>query len=59
MLQQYLPFTVLKHHHLSSQRYWFHPLQQYLPFTVLKPDTVDDTEEPNLDSCNSTYRLRY
>ena len=36
-LQQYLPFTVLKHQKLLAQTYkQFFQLQQYLPFTVLK-----------------------
>ena len=36
-LQQYLPFTVLKHELTSSFRHeFFIWLQQYLPFTVLK-----------------------
>ena len=39
LLQQYLPFTVLKHHLQAASNSaevssW---LQQYLPFTVLKP----------------------
>ena len=41
MLQQYLPFTVLKPlpHALITSRFngW---LQQYLPFTVLKPKST-------------------
>ena len=38
MLQQYLPFTVLKHYKgsCSGLKTTFKKLQQYLPFTVLK-----------------------
>ena len=37
-LQQYLPFTVLKHQLITdSDMLRFKSLQQYLPFTVLKP----------------------
>ena len=36
-LQQYLPFTVLKHHKNCFEMDGNHQLQQYLPFTVLKP----------------------
>ena len=35
-LQQYLPFTVLKHARRKLQRIKIFKLQQYLPFTVLK-----------------------
>ena len=35
MLQQYLPFTVLKRYSAERERYT-QELQQYLPFTVLK-----------------------
>ena len=34
-------------------------LQQYLPFTVLKLNGYKDTNDEMVDSCNSTYRLRY
>ena len=37
MLQQYLPFTVLKPSYLSRLDATGLKLQQYLPFTVLKP----------------------
>ena len=38
MLQQYLPFTVLKLNPLGHQTFHhYRVLQQYLPFTVLKP----------------------
>ena len=37
MLQQYLPFTVLKHIAMEDVRNAKIELQQYLPFTVLKP----------------------
>ena len=60
-LQQYLPFTVLKHDKkalivkISSAL-----LQQYLPFTVLKlSQLIILTKDPRLPCCNSTYRLRY
>ena len=37
-LQQYLPFTVLKHKIVEDlEDEGFETLQQYLPFTVLKP----------------------
>ena len=36
MLQQYLPFTVLKLSFIAYQKYCSLQLQQYLPFTVLK-----------------------
>ena len=35
------------------------PLQQYLPFTVLKPIVNNNTFNAIINSCNSTYRLRY
>ena len=56
-LQQYLPFTVLKHviHNLTNV---INELQQYLPFTVLKLVTIEDILV-SIESCNSTYRLRY
>ena len=59
-LQQYLPFTVLKHL-FSSLLFFFcfiFRLQQYLPFTVLKLIT-NCYNKPELICCNSTYRLRY
>ena len=36
LLQQYLPFTVLKHDSMKSKLVKVGLLQQYLPFTVLK-----------------------
>ena len=36
LLQQYLPFTVLKPCFTVTKSIILHPLQQYLPFTVLK-----------------------
>ena len=60
MLQQYLPFTVLKRIHdippetLNTKT----RLQQYLPFTVLKHIGVS-TFTLLQSSCNSTYRLRH
>ena len=38
MLQQYLPFTVLKHLKEAGVKINTDKLQQYLPFTVLKPN---------------------
>ena len=59
MLQQYLPFTVLK---LTGMREFagLFPvaLQQYLPFTVLKLNSSINTFFLFF-GCNSTYRLRY
>ena len=58
MLQQYLPFTVLKH--IKRCRLSLYPpwLQQYLPFTVLKPHVGERSAAKSM-GCNSTYRLRY
>ena len=39
-LQQYLPFTVLKHRWYSSTNPLMFQLQQYLPFTVLKLNCI-------------------
>ena len=36
VLQQYLPFTVLKRYTFINHLCHISPLQQYLPFTVLK-----------------------
>ena len=64
LLQQYLPFTVLKQARIWSM-ILTHPcfcllLQQYLPFTVLKLIDNDVESVPqHLQRCNSTYRLRY
>ena len=57
LLQQYLPFTVLKQEYRTAYWAWCE-LQQYLPFTVLKPKAGGRTlvDRP---CCNSTYRLRY
>ena len=43
LLQQYLPFTVLKHYLSFLSFNWIIQLQQYLPFTVLKRDIDDHT----------------
>ena len=60
MLQQYLPFTVLKLLQLLEIKQVFVVgLQQYLPFTVLKRFRYDSVNEPYWASCNSAYRLRY
>ena len=57
MLQQYLPFTVLKLIFVEDFAIAF-SLQQYLLFTVLKLicTTIHLLKE---FSCNSIYRLRY
>ena len=57
VLQQYLPFTVLK---LPASLIVlnFSLLQQYLPFTVLK-HVCKNVFGSSPFSCNSTYRLRY
>ena len=58
MLQQYLPFTVLKLHHSTTLGPILIQLQQYLPFTVLKLcQYLLVVQRPQ--RCNSTYRLRY
>ena len=58
-LQQYLPFTVLKlYMMLIDEGRDVGKLQQYLPFTVLKL-ILFMSIEIILESCNSTYRLRY
>ena len=41
MLQQHLPFTVLKLIPLREGILYLQPLQQHLPFTVLKLDGVE------------------
>ena len=40
MLQQHLPFTVLKPKKISGRRPLYLKLQQHLPFTVLKRFTI-------------------
>ena len=40
VLQQYLPFTVLKRFSITIESFCKFMLQQYLPFTVLKLKTV-------------------
>ena len=58
-LQQYLPFTVLKHQSKVRRLDLLSiKLQQYLPFTVLKHNRCRYSVT-NIVSCNSTYRLRY
>ena len=60
LLQQYLPFTVLKlYKTLKTERFRYVALQQYLPFTVLKPLRIIPVATTAVASCNSTYRLRY
>ena len=59
MLQQYLPFTVLKLDINALDGITIYcALQQYLPFTVLKLVMRNQCQKVLL-SCNSTYRLRY
>ena len=58
LLQQYLPFTVLKLTINTELIHRLSPLQQYLPFTVLKL-WMPITEWFFIIGCNSTYRLRY
>ena len=43
---------------MDFKRFCCERLQQYLPFTVLK-QLVEFDQFKELDSCNSTYRLRY
>ena len=61
MLQQYLPFTVLKQSEMISSlvEKLLKELQQYLPFTVLKQSRLMICVKEEWQSCNSTYRLRY
>ena len=59
VLQQYLPFTVLKQVYHSFNLKTACKLQQYLPFTVLKPLEAAILIKVLISSCNSTYRLRY
>ena len=59
MLQQYLPFTVLKPVTKLVNGKRVKELQQYLPFTVLKLATSFTITFFKCIGCNSTYRLRY
>ena len=59
MLQQHLPFTVLKPQALILITGWPSKLQQHLPFTVLKRDLKGSLAKESRLRCNSTYRLRY
>ena len=60
LLQQYLPFTVLKQAASTNLQAVLSSLQQYLPFTVLKHSTYLLAQLDVFRSgCNSTYRLRY
>ena len=46
LLQQYLPFTVLKPFKIFRRNFKFNALlQQYLPFTVLKPNNVPQSTD--------------
>ena len=58
MLQQHLPFTVLKPTDGYTGRK-YKKLQQHLPFTVLKLSPADEHGKRIKTGCNSTYRLRY
>ena len=59
LLQQHLPFTVLKHRNTLTVWIPYDPwLQQHLPFTVLKHFFFSYCTNI-FTSCNSTYRLRY
>ena len=58
LLQQCLPFTVLKHTKHCILTHILSQLQQCLPFTVLKRFINCDNTHNN-SHCNSTYRLRY
>ena len=58
VLQQLLPFTVLKLGGKNYEHYRYLRLQQLLPFTVLKLLHKKNLMRQN-KSCNSSYRLRY
>ena len=58
MLEQCLPFTVLKQPYIANMIRTFVGLEQCLPFTVLKLYTLMDTAGGFI-SWNSAYRLRY
>ena len=58
LLQQCLPFTVLKRNDFHNRAKSKSMLQQCLPFTVLKRVISLETPPARL-SCNSAYRLRY
>ena len=59
-LQQHLPFTVLKPiSGFICTGSEFFKLQQHLPFTVLKHELQHCKTRRHVESCNSTYRLRY
>ena len=58
-LQQHLPFTVLKPVYSAPGKMILFSLQQHLPFTVLKLSENSPFTQDELESCNSTYRLRY
>ena len=61
VLQQSLPFTVLKHFIATLHAVGkFNALQQSLPFTVLKLSLHKKLHAFDNDAgCNSPYRLRY
>ena len=59
LLQQYLPFTVLKPSNHPITSFVIGVLQQYLPFTVLKLWHFPSYSIVSAVRCNSTYRLRY
>ena len=59
LLQQLLPFTVLKRLETLTCASGILALQQLLPFTVLKPTMNGHTKRDLKTGCNSSYRLRY
>ena len=60
VLQQHLPLAVLKRTHTYiTMTCNSHTLQQHLPLAVLKQYHVGSINPNSIESCNSTYRLRY
>ena len=57
-LQQYLPFTVLKHDEGHDQSTIVRPVATVLTVYGIETDSRIATASASL-SCNSTYRLRY
>ena len=57
-LQQYLPFTVLKLQSQTSVETFFF-VATVLTVYGIETGKADDAGFKALDSCNSTYRLRY
>ena len=58
LLQQYLPFTVLK---LANAQYHYLPLLVATVLTVYGIETIctQNLRKESIAGCNSTYRLRY